>query len=273
MHRIRSGHVCLTFFVAAMAGMGAFAADALTQLGIPAAAAREEAVSAVSQGYFNWALAAKGMKAAPPSARGELVAGVMAWAKAYTASPEFKASYAKVRAQQKPTPPEFTGTPEDEFNRQRAEQKAEQEKSQAEVKATLPSLPPETRKAIEEGLKQAAATMAAMDTPEMRKMQIDGITMARADKKRQYDESLKKWQADYPEDAKPLVAKRLRHFLDETKDVDFGAALVTRNGTRTFAKPEYESKSGEWKQAFRAGKEAVTAARTAAEAWLAELQK
>ena len=250
----------------------AWAADVLTQLGVPAKAAQEAVVSAVAEGYFNTGLGYTALKAAPPAARAELVTGAIAWTKSYVASPEFKAAYAKVREVQKPTEPTFVGTPEAEFKKKQAEQKAEQEKSQAQMKASLAQMTPDVRKSVEEGMKVAAEMQAKMDTPEMRKMMIDGITMERASKKQEYERDMQKWQQDFPENPRALVIKRLQKFLADTKDVDFDAQLATRNGRKYFVKEEYENKSGEWKQAFRAGREAVTAARTAVQAWLSELQ-
>ena len=251
----------------------AWAADVLTQLGVPAPMAKEAVVSAISGGYFNTSLGYKVLKASAPAARAELVTGAVAWAKAYVASTEFQAAYATVREAQKPREPTFVGTAEEEFRKKQAEQQAEQDKSTAELKATLPQLPPETRKAVEEGMKAAAEMQAKMDTPEMRKMMIDGITMERASKKQEYERDLQTWQTNFPESPRALVVKRLQKFLADTKDVDFDAALTTRNGRKVFVKEEYEAKPGEWKQAFRAGREAVTAARTAVQAWLTELQK
>ncbi|WP_276479390.1 hypothetical protein [Paraflavitalea pollutisoli] len=72
----------------------------------------------------------------------------------------------------------------------------------------------------------------------------------------------------YPADAKDLIKKRLEKFLALSATVDFDAQL---NGSM-FANPEYESKSGEWKAIFRAGKPVVTAAREEAQAWLKELE-
>ncbi len=273
MIRTAPRRVALVLSLTVAAAGIAWATDVLTQLGVPAKAAQEAVVSAVAEGYFNTSLGYKALKAAPPAARAELVTSAIAWAKTYAASPDFTAAYATVRATQKPVEPTFVGTPEDEYTRKRAEQKAEQEKSQAEMKATLPQLPPETRKAVEEGMKAAAEMQAKMDTPEMKKMMIDGITMERTSKKQEYERDMQQWQQNFPENPRALVIKRLQKFLADTKDVDFEAALTTRGSQKVFVKPEYEAKSGEWKQAFRAGREAVTAARTAVQAWLTELQK
>lgn len=72
----------------------------------------------------------------------------------------------------------------------------------------------------------------------------------------------------YPSDSKELIKQRLKTFLDISATVDFDAQL---NGSM-FANPEYESKSGEWKMCFRAGRAVVQAAREEAQAWLKELE-
>lgn len=72
----------------------------------------------------------------------------------------------------------------------------------------------------------------------------------------------------YPANANDLIRQRLKDFLAISATVDFDAKL---NGSM-FANPEYESKSGEWKMCFRAGKAVVQAAREEAEAWLKELE-
>ena len=76
---------------------------------------------------------------------------------------------------------------------------------------------------------------------------------------------------DRPADSLVVIARRLRRFLDVSADVNFDAALVTVNGARRFADPALQAKSSEWKLCFRAGREAVTAARAQAEAWLQTL--
>lgn len=73
----------------------------------------------------------------------------------------------------------------------------------------------------------------------------------------------------YPKDAQELVKKRLTRFLAVSETVDFDAQLTPG---RSFANPEYEKKSAEWKQCYRAGKEVVEAARIEAQKWLNELE-
>jgi hypothetical protein len=64
------------------------------------------------------------------------------------------------------------------------------------------------------------------------------------------------------------VKKRLQAFLEATKNVDFAAKLVKKDKVMVFAKEEYENKDGNWKLAYRAGKEATEAARAFAQEWL-----
>lgn len=72
----------------------------------------------------------------------------------------------------------------------------------------------------------------------------------------------------YPANPDELIKKRLEKFMEISASVDFDAQL---NGSQ-FANPEYERKSGEWKQCYRAGKAVITAAREEVAAWQKELQ-
>jgi hypothetical protein len=88
-----------------------------------------------------------------------------------------------------------------------------------------------------------------------------------------YKKQLAAWEQGWPADHMPLVKKRLQQFLDATKDVDYTAALKDGyGGKKVFVNPSYESKSADWKKAYRAGKEATTAAREFASGWLNELK-
>lgn len=256
--------------VCALAGSlaaAAYAADVLSQLGIPPDSAKEAVQIVLNTGVNNPGLPAKVFKATPAAARAEIASAGIAWVKAYTASPEFTAKWAEIRETHKPPAPEFVGTPDDELKKADEEQKAQAEES----KKALASLPPETRKQIEDGMKAADARRASMNTPEMRKSRLDAIAAIRAERTKQYDQELATWKRDYPESPAPAIAKRIREFLAFSADVDFSATLVAKDGKTKFENPAYESKSSQWKMCFRAGKEATAAARAAAQAWLKEL--
>ena len=267
---------CVRRSMAALAGAvlmtgGLVAADVLTQLGLTPAAAKEALMAGVGSGWVDHSLAASAFRNAPEALRVELVEGAIAWAKSYTASPDFLAAYAKLRETRKPSAPVFKGTPEEAFAQQREEQAKEQARGAEDMKKVMASMPPEQRKQMEEAMQQAAEAMKQMDTPEMRTMMIDGIRTQREGEAREYQQDMAKWKNEYPESPAPLIARRLEAFLDASADVDFDAQLSQTNGKMRFVNRTFESKPSEWKLCFRAGKAPVVAARAAAQAWLKEL--
>jgi hypothetical protein len=84
------------------------------------------------------------------------------------------------------------------------------------------------------------------------------------------DKQLNKGEDDkkLPEDPNELIKKRLTKFMEISATVDFDAKL---EGSM-FANPDYEKKSDQWKQCYRAGKAVITAAREEVTAWLKELE-
>jgi hypothetical protein len=260
----RLATTCVVFCALAIM---AHAADVLSQLGITPQAAKQAIDSIINSGVYNPGLPAAAFKLMPAATRGEVAAAGVAWLKTYTASPEFKQQYAQIRESHKPPPPELAGTPDEEMKRAEDEQKQQAEES----KKALASLPPAQRAQIEEAMKAAQAMAAQLNTPEMRKMRLDAIKAERADRMKQYEQELATWKRDYPESAAPVIAKRLREFLAASADVDFSATLTPKNGKMVFENAAYEQKPGQWKMCYRAGKEATTAARAAAQAWLKEL--
>jgi hypothetical protein len=241
-----------------------YAADVLSQLGVAPQEAKEAVDSVINTGVNNPGLPAKAFKLMPAAARAEVAAAGIAWLKTYTASPEFKQQYAKIRENHKPTPPEFEGTPEDQAKKADEEQKQQEEQT---MKA-LAAMPADQRAELEKTIKAVAAQM---NTPEMRKMRLDGIKEERARRTKEYDQDLATWKRDYPESPAPVIAKRLREFLAMSAEVDYDAKLTSRSGKMVFANAAYEQKPEQWKMCYRAGKEAITAARAGVQAWLKEL--
>ncbi|NTV46702.1 MAG: hypothetical protein HGB11_09365 [Chlorobiales bacterium] len=241
--------------------------DILSRLGINQNTAQDNVLYAYANGNVNYYLAAKSFKAAASSERVDLVKSLLGWVKTYTASPTFQKAYAALREERKPSPP-VSESYDEVMKKQRADAKKQQE----EALKGLEKMPPETRKQVEAAIKQSIATQKEMDNnPEFQKMQKDGFIQDQARKKEQYQESMKRWEEDYPADSKVLVAKRLKSFLDLSADVNFDAKLTQRGDRKIFADPNYERKSSEWKLCYRAGKETVNAAREFSSSWLKEL--
>jgi flagellar biosynthesis GTPase FlhF len=251
-----------------MAGVVVGAQALPPQLGMSEASARSEALRSVEGGAVNYGVARKAFKAVDGAARAQLATAAIAWARAYTASPAFQQAYAAQRTAMKPQPPTFEGTPEEEL----AKQRAAQDKAREESRKQIAAMPPEQRKMMEEAMAAAAQALKQMDTPEMRKMMLDGIRMQREGQVTRHAEEMKTWETNYPMDPKPLIAKRLQAFLDLSGSVDYGAKLEPRDGMMRFVDPALERKPANWKLCYRAGRETVEAARATATAWLAELR-
>ena len=245
-------------------------ATVLSQLGTSEQEAKENLVETLNSGYPAIGSAAKAFKAAAPAVRATIAQGLVAWARAYTGSAEFKSAYAELRAHNKPEPPTVAGSVDDELKKRRAET----EQQIAEMRKAAASMAPEQRRAIEDMIKQITAQQAAMAAdPQFQKMQRDGMNASRAETQKRYDDDVAKWNANYPVNPAGLIARRLHAFLDMSASVDFSARLVAANGRMRFENQQYEEKPSEWKLCYRAGREAVTAARTGATAWLAELER
>lgn len=256
--------IATTCVVLCSLAVTARAADVLSQLGITLEAAKQAVDSVINSGVYNPGLPAAAFKLLPAAARGEAASAGVAWLKAYTASPQFKQQYAQIRETHKPSPPEFSGTPEEELKKADEEQKQQYEAS----KKAIAALPADQRAQVEEAMKAATAQM---NTPEMRKMRLDGMVAGRTQQTTQYQQELATWTRNFPENPAPVIAKRLREFLAISAEVDFAATLTSSGGKMVFQNPAYEQKSGQWKMCYRAGKDATTAARAAVQAWLKEL--
>jgi hypothetical protein len=238
--------------------------SALTRLGLDEPDAQRYTTEKLLFGNFAYYAVSQSFKALDDDARAEVIEGAASWARTYLESDAFAEQYVKMRDEAEPTPPEFTGSIEDELERTLDKQRVDYEES----RKGLASLPRETRDALEESME---ATMKLMNEPQMIEMQKQGIAQDRAYRQASYEEAHARWEKDYPEDVSGLIELRLREFLDTTKDMDFDADLVERNGRQVFEDPELEAKPSEWKVYFRAGEEAVTAARDAATEWLEDV--
>jgi len=243
----------------------AMAQSSLASLGVGDATGKAIVDGWLESGSLNATPAAKAFKAATPASRAALVRSAVAWARSYTESPAFKAAYEKERQSSRPSPPEAKGTVEDELARQRAERR----KAVDDMKPGLGQMAPEMRKAMEAAIKEAEAANKKMDAdPQMVAMFRQMVEAQRAEDQEAYKGRLAAFEKRWPADPKTLVARRLLEFLDISADVDFEAKLVPAGKLMRFADPRYEEKPPTWKLCFRSGRDAVAAAREAAQGWL-----
>src|SRR6185503_5018136 len=98
-----------------------------------------------------------------------------------------------------------------------------------EMRKLFDQITPEQRATLEQGWKEMRDQLTEMEKGEKRK-EIDGLLKdQRAEQVRQREAAMKEFDKTYPADPRGLVAMRLRHFLDATKDVDYAAQLVEKD--------------------------------------------
>ena len=247
------------------------AQSGLADFGIHEADLKSHAVSSLVNGYVSVYPSRKTFSAANGSTRAAFVKNALMVVKAYTESAAFQADYAKQRASAKPQPPATKGSPDDQY----AKQLADQQKSLAEMKANVAKMSPDMQKQMAPVIKQMEEQFAKQaKDPQMAAMMKQGYTMQAQGSQREYQQELAKYDERYPADPKVLIAKRLHQFLDLTSNMPWSAKLVPAGGGQMrFADPQLEAKSSEWKMCFRAGKDAVDAARSFATEWLRQMGK
>lgn len=203
------------------------------------------------------------VKALPPAARVVAVQALAGFVKSWVMSPEFKAAYAS-RLKDVRGPPPAPKRSADELAKAR---RAEMEESIKQMLAASAQMPKEARAAAKATAAELRKSTEAMlkDRSSMEALETERF----AEEQGRWEQVLK----DMPDDVNVAVRRKLTAFLEETRDIDYAAALkVGPTGQRVFAKEEYEAKSPEWKMGFRAGKEATEAARAFVTAWLKELR-
>lgn len=256
--------------VLAVGAGAALAADLWTQIGAKEADARREAGYALTSGHVPYYLAAKAFLAAGPAVRASLVSQGLAWAKSYFASAEFASAYRALREQNRPAAAPAAASGDQRLKAMLDEQRKQLEES----KKNLAQLPPDLRKQMEPVIKQMEAQLQkTASDPQMLEMMKQGFAAEAQDAQESHRQRVAAWEKTYPAEPSALIVLRLREFLETSASVDYAAKLTRRGDRMVFADPRLEDRSSEWKLCYRAGREAVDAARASAKAWLAELEK
>jgi hypothetical protein len=247
--------------------------SALAQLGLTETAARGlllEEVRARGAGKSVTAGRAAYQKV-PEAVRGPVTTALFAWAKAYVDTPAFEAEYARIRAAATPQLRRYERTIDEELKKQLDEQLAALEG----MKAAAASMPPADAQKFLAGMKQSIDNLRSPETQNALRARLEA---ERATSTADDDKAVAEWQEHFPTDRQAFFARRLREFLDATADVDFGAI---RRPVRNLAgqtvgfevRDEHRTKPWQWLEAYLVGKDATTAARAAATAWLKEMGK
>lgn len=154
------------------------------------------------------------------------------YVKAYVESEEFKAAYAKARAEAKPT--------------------SEPDRLDA---TTIEML----KKTLKEGEKNYASLKGNKMVPATALAQMQkSITDMKAQIASESDPTPNKtrWLLLYPENPNVAVKNKLQEYLKLAPTVDFSATLTGAGKNKKFASPAYEAKSLKWKAIYKIGKEA-----------------
>lgn len=261
--RVLAGLTSLTVILAGAAG----AQNHLAQLGITEGRARE----AVFDSFLTDTLSVAGnhavFKAASAPARVAVVNFALTLARTFAESDDFKRRYADHREANGPDPlPPLPAV--DEIL---AKQRAGFESQVEQMRKLFDQITPEQRATLEAGWTDMRRQLTEMETGPRRVELEAALRQQHAALARERELAMKEFDAVWPPDHRSLIARRLRHFLDESKDVAYEAGLIETQGKRVFADPALEARSNEWKMCFRAGKPATDAARSFALTWLAEL--
>lgn len=214
----------------------------------------------------------KELKKAPQAERSEIIKAVAEYVKAYTRTDEFKAKFKEEMASRKPEAP---AKPES-MDETRKKQKEEIKKSISEMEANKKKMPSDQQKIFESTITMLKEQLKEIDNPENplynNKEADNYIQQGYEEEMKAYKEKLAKWEKENNGSPNILVKEWLSKFLEETKDINFNAALREEYGKKKFVEQQYEDKSHIWKLCFRAGKQATETARLFAQNWLNELK-
>lgn len=173
---------------------------------------------------------------------------LLEYIKMYCNSEEFSKAYAQKRNNQKPSPESEPPRMDEETLKSMRSSLKDLEVSLAELKKN-PKGNAHVIPMYEEMVTGQRAQLAEFDDP---------------------TPNLTKWKQKFPEDPAVAVKSRLEAYLKLVSTVDFNAKLTEpdKYKIRKFVNPAYESKSDEWKAAYRAGREVNDITKAFVQDWL-----
>jgi hypothetical protein len=193
------------------------------------------------------------------------------YVKDFTNTDEFKKRYNEYRESRKPSPPEKPKTSAE----LKAGYKADLQKSITEMKTNKSSAPADQQEMYDEMIKMFEEQLKEIDNPDnpMFSPEMDKYSqMGYEQQMEQHKADIAEWETKYPlNNPNQLIKVWLESFLEQTKEVDFGAQTAIDGARTIFVKQEYERKNNMWKLCYRAGKQTTEAALNFAQKWLVEL--
>ena len=244
------------------------AGDFWQQLGITRAQGTERIKESFLNGYLSY-YGAKSARNIAVNDRAAIAQDLLAYAKEYLSSPEFRKEYELMRKQAKPIQPEQKQVTKEEV---RKEKVAEMEKTlrNSEAAAKTNADMAKIMKPTIEFLKKTIVDYKDPASKHIENFYVYEVNQNK-DKLKSYNESVVRWETEYPEDCKEKIKTRLQEFLELSATVDFNAELKKVGDKKKFVNPQYEAKPDDWKQIYRAGKEVIDPAKKLASEWMVEL--
>ena len=257
----------LSIFLFSFSTTTNMADDIWKQLGMT----KDQGLDGVKQSFLNGYLYYYGAKNAKNIAlnnRGAVAKDLLTYTKQYVSSPVFKSEYDKIRKDAKPEEEIVNLRTREDI---RKEKIAETEKSIAKTLEIMKQK--DMAKIMQPTLDILKKTLEDYKQPDNKYIEsfYQYEIRENEDRKRSYQERLARWEKDFPADFNVKVKERLQKFLALSATVDFNAELKQVGNKKKFVNPAYESKSYDWKQIYRAGKDVIEPARMFAEKWLSEL--
>ena len=238
------------------------------KLGLTKIKGEENIKSSFLNGYLHY-YGAKSAKNIILNDRAAVARDLMQYAKQQLSSEAFRKEYETLRNRAKPQAYPYTPKSKEEVRKQKI---TELQKSIKDAEELVKKMP-EMEKTMRPTIDMFKKNLKDYEDPnsQMIEMFYQNELNIKAQREKTYEDHMKRWQEDYPEQVSGLIKARLKKFVTLAKTVDFNAELKEVNGRKKFVNPKYEGQNYEWKQIFRAGKEVIVPAISFSEQWMAEL--
>lgn len=251
-------HVIAQFVVAATLS----AAPDISKYGYFDAAVKDAVLLGALSSDLPLVSATPTVKALPKTARAAAAVALASFVKSWVMSEEFSRAYAQaLKDRRLPVPAP---------RRTRAQllkvKRMELERSIQEMFAASAGLPKSAQESTQLAAKELRrATEAQWQDGAVLELEEDErFNLERA----AYERNL----LEFPDDVRASIKRTLDLFLEQTRDIDYSAALKEdEGGKKVFVSETYEARGRTWKMGFRAGREATEAAREFVARWRKEL--
>ena len=269
--RLRVGFILIAFATVSLFAfsfrLASFNTELLTQLGMTKTSAEQKITNSILWGSLD-GYGVKNIKNLATGNKAAITKDLLEYTKKHVESQAFIKEYAKLKESNKPTVDPIQ-TPE-EYEKQTL---AQLKKSVSELETAIKNSDKDLKPIFETSLKDVQKQLKDAQDPKFKDFvnYRESYPKMVESTKQLLEHRLGTWEKKYPTNHLLFVKQRLQEFLKETKDIDFSAATVEKNGKKKFVDPNYERKSNRWKMGFRAGKEVVETSRAFAEKWIAEI--